>query len=227
MTVSVPSEPAEASRAGSLPLVAGALALDFANTASGRGGERYLDHLKHAADIVAFARHASLLDEATAKRLADKISAGDAAFAGFFRDALSLREAVHRIAAAVARRGPPDQTDLSLLSSCCAAALAKAAIEMSDAGARWRWPTADPAPETVLGPIALSAVGLLREGDPSRLKQCPGEHCGWVFFDMTKNRSRRWCEMSVCGNRAKAKAHYRRLKFRAEAVGEAAPQDGA
>ena len=61
----------------------------------------------------------------------------------------------------------------------------------------------------------------MAEGDPTRLKQCPGEHCGWVFFDMTKNKSRRWCEMSVCGNRAKAKAHYRRLKAEAVALAEA------
>jgi predicted RNA-binding Zn ribbon-like protein len=123
---------------------------------------------------------------------------------------------VHRIAAAIAVRQAPDQKDLSVLSASCARTLAKATLEMGSDGARWRWPSVEPIPETVLGPIALSAIGLLRESDPKRIKQCPGEHCGWVFFDMTKNGSRRWCEMKVCGNRAKAKAHYQRHKYRAE-----------
>jgi predicted RNA-binding Zn ribbon-like protein len=212
---------AAGSRAGSLPLIAGGLALDFANTASGRAGERHVEHLREGADVVAWARHAGLIDELAAERLWQKISRDDREFTGFLRDALSLREAVHRIVAAIARREAPESADLSHLSARCASALTKATLEMGSAGARWRWPT--PVPETILGPLALSAVGILRESDPARLKQCPGEHCGWVFFDMTKNRSRRWCDMSVCGNRAKAKAHYRRLKREAEAVVETSP----
>jgi predicted RNA-binding Zn ribbon-like protein len=211
-------EPGASSRAGSLPLIGSGLALDFANTVSGRGGERHIDHLREAADIVDWARHAGLLDEAGAARLRERILRLDKAFTWFLRDALMLREAVHRIVGAIARREPPERADLSHLSACCASSLAKATLEMEGQGARWRWPTEEPVPETILGPIALSAVGLLRDSDPARLKQCPGEHCGWVFFDMTKNRSRRWCEMSVCGNRAKAKSHYRRFKFKAEAV---------
>jgi len=43
---------------------------------------------------------------------------------------------------------------------------------------------------------------------------CPGEGCGWLFFDTSKNRSRRWCAMEDCGNRAKARRHYRRSRAR-------------
>ncbi len=210
------------SRASSLTLVAGGLALDFANTASGRGGERHLDHLHDGADVITWAQHAGLLEEEAAARLKDKITTGDTLFASFLADAVSLREAVHRIAAAVAKRQTPDPGDLSFLSARCATALSKATLEMGAEGARWRWPSDEPIPETVLGPIALSAVGLLRESDPRRIKQCPGERCGWVFFDMTKNGSRRWCEMKVCGNRAKAKTHYRRQKCEAVPASETA-----
>jgi predicted RNA-binding Zn ribbon-like protein len=222
MTASLAKNPLndQPSRAGSLPLVAGGLALDFANTASGRGGGRHIENLRCGAVVVAWARHAGIIDEAATTRLAERIAAPHKAFAAFLGDALSLREAVHRIAAAIARRELPDRGDLSLLSARCASALGKATIEMGSEGARWRWPVAEPVPETILGPIALSAVGLLRDSDPRRIKQCRGEHCGWVFFDMTKNGSRRWCEMKVCGNRAKAKAHYRRHKFQAEAAVE-------
>jgi predicted RNA-binding Zn ribbon-like protein len=50
------------------------------------------------------------------------------------------------------------------------------------------------------------------EGSWARLKVCPGVHCGWVFYDQSRNNSGRWCSMNVCGGREKARAHYRRQR---------------
>jgi predicted RNA-binding Zn ribbon-like protein len=44
------------------------------------------------------------------------------------------------------------------------------------------------------------------DGTWSRLKACAAESCGWAFYDRSRNRSRSWCSMSVCGNRAKARS---------------------
>ncbi|MEP7454243.1 CGNR zinc finger domain-containing protein [Phyllobacterium sp. SB3] len=54
----------------------------------------------------------------------------------------------------------------------------------------------------------LSALNLLDPGKLSRIKICP--NCHWLYLDESRNRSRRWCDMTVCGNRAKAKRHYDR-----------------
>ncbi|MGI9185040.1 MAG: CGNR zinc finger domain-containing protein [Solirubrobacteraceae bacterium] len=59
--------------------------------------------------------------------------------------------------------------------------------------------------------LAISAQAML-DGRWSRLKVCPGHHCGWLFYDHSRNRSGRWCSMSVCGGREKARAHYRRQR---------------
>jgi len=48
------------------------------------------------------------------------------------------------------------------------------------------------------------------DGGWQRLKACPGSHCGWAFYDHSRNQSARWCSMSVCGDRAKSRAYYRR-----------------
>ncbi|MFI9453898.1 CGNR zinc finger domain-containing protein [Amycolatopsis sp. NPDC052450] len=56
--------------------------------------------------------------------------------------------------------------------------------------------------------LALAAEELLRTGDLERIRECEGPGCGWVFTDHTRNRSRRWCSSSDCGNRARAKRHY-------------------
>jgi predicted RNA-binding Zn ribbon-like protein len=50
------------------------------------------------------------------------------------------------------------------------------------------------------------------DGRWQRMKACPGEHCGWVFYDHSRNNSGRWCSMAVCGGRTKARAHYRRQR---------------
>ncbi len=57
---------------------------------------------------------------------------------------------------------------------------------------------------------AHSALRLLAEVESDRLKICG--QCGWLFIDRSRNRSRAWCDMAVCGNRAKASRHYHRRK---------------
>ena len=48
------------------------------------------------------------------------------------------------------------------------------------------------------------------DGGFSRLKICPGEDCGWAFYDHSKNHSAHWCSMKVCGDREKSRAYYQR-----------------
>jgi predicted RNA-binding Zn ribbon-like protein len=58
----------------------------------------------------------------------------------------------------------------------------------------------------------MSAVQVLTADDRNRLKQCPGERCGWLFMDGSRNRSRRWCEPNECGNRERVRNYYRRSR---------------
>ncbi|MGH3491935.1 MAG: CGNR zinc finger domain-containing protein, partial [Sciscionella sp.] len=68
-------------------------------------------------------------------------------------------------------------------------------------GLEWSW---DPSRvSSVRHAIAVSAAELLGATQPQRLKQCPGDHCGWFVLDTTKRGNRRWCSMSTCGQEAK------------------------
>ena len=60
----------------------------------------------------------------------------------------------------------------------------------------------------------LLAIVALAEADGSwaRMKACPAEHCGWAFYDHSRNRSRTWCDMAICGNRAKARSYRSRTR---------------
>jgi len=62
--------------------------------------------------------------------------------------------------------------------------------------------------------LGITARAML-DGTWRRLKVCPGEDCGWAFYDHSRNQTGRWCSMRVCGGRAKARSHYRRRRARA------------
>ena len=66
--------------------------------------------------------------------------------------------------------------------------------------------------DRALGSLSAIAVRAMIDGSWRRLKVCPGPHCGWVFYDHSRNGSGRWCSMNVCGGREKARAHYRRRR---------------
>ena len=61
-------------------------------------------------------------------------------------------------------------------------------------------------------PIVESAADALILGELQRVRRCADPRCGRVFYDGTKNAARRWCDMSTCGNRAKAARHRARVK---------------
>ena len=66
--------------------------------------------------------------------------------------------------------------------------------------------------DRMLWPVTRSAAELLVSGELSRVRTCANDTCGWLFMDTSKNRSRRWCDMNDCGNRAKARRHYARKR---------------
>jgi predicted RNA-binding Zn ribbon-like protein len=83
--------------------------------------------------------------------------------------------------------------------------------------------TVDEAGKLGLEPVAGGVDGALAEllarvresqvsGTWRRLKSCPGPHCGWLFYDGSRNASSKWCSMSICGNRTKTAAYRQRRR---------------
>ncbi len=201
MTVMSPELPP--SRAGSLPLISDDLALDFANTESGRGFPSHQNHLREAANVADWLRHAKVLPAEEADWLRQQVSERTNLAADLLMQAIGLREAIHDIGAAIGRRARPPETALASLAALHARFVARAALAPGLISCRWRWSVRAWPIEAAFGPIALAAVRLFTEGDLHRIRECGGHACGWLFYDRSKNNRRRWCEMEVCGNRAK------------------------
>ena len=113
--------------------------------------------------------------------------------------------------ATIARAEPPALA-MEELNKTLAEAMAAASLLPMAAGFTWGWSGLAPSLDGVLWPIARSAAELLTGPRLDRVKQCPGLHCGWLFFDRTRNGRRRWCEMEVCGSRAKMRRYHQRRR---------------
>jgi predicted RNA-binding Zn ribbon-like protein len=200
MTVTSPDLP---SRAGSLDLIADDLALNFANTESGRGFPSHQNHFLKAGNVVEWLRHAKALPVEEADWLGRRVAERADLAADLLAQAVALREAIHDIGAALGHRAKPPEAALASLSALHARCVAKAELAPGALSCRWAWSVRVSPVEAALGPIALAAVRLFTEGDFDRIRECGGHACGWLFYDRSKNNRRRWCEMEVCGNRAK------------------------
>jgi predicted RNA-binding Zn ribbon-like protein len=201
MSVSTSTPPP--SRAGSLDLIADDLALNFANTESGRGFPSHENHLREAEHVALWLKHAKALPAEDADWLTRQVAKRADLAAELLAQAIALREAIHDIGAALGRRNKAPEASLAALSSLHARFVARAALAPGVLSCRWRWSVRAAPVEAALGPIALAAVRLFTEGDFHRIRACGGHACGWLFYDRSKNNRRRWCEMEVCGNRAK------------------------
>jgi predicted RNA-binding Zn ribbon-like protein len=88
-----------------------------------------------------------------------------------------------------------------------AAADANSASDQHASGLRWHWHRRWRSPDALLLPVAQAMADLVCEADFTQVKNCEGPTCTMLFLDTSKGRGRRWCSMSVCGNRAKQARH--------------------
>jgi predicted RNA-binding Zn ribbon-like protein len=187
--------------------VAGRLCLDFANLAGGWEGVSVPceDRLTDYPDLLAWSWRAGLLDDSAVSRLWRAAGARPRAAVAVLARARGLRDALHAIAWTLERNRPQRSADLATLSAAVREARERQRLEAQ--GGRLVWCTvAEPQDlDAPLWPVALSAESYFTGADLSRLRSCPGDHCGWHFDDSTRNRSRRWCDMGDCGNVAKVR----------------------
>ena len=190
-------------------LSGGALCLDFANTWSDR--ERPdTDHLQEYSDLLAFARQTGALSGAAEGRLAGHAAGDPQAAAAAVEVARGLREDLYRIFSAVAASQAPAEPDLERLNAALPGAFSRLRLQSQKDDLVWTWSAPDDPLEAPLWPVLRSAAELLTAEERKLVRECAGTACTWLFLDHSRNRSRRWCSMETCGNRAKAQRHYRR-----------------
>jgi predicted RNA-binding Zn ribbon-like protein len=179
------------------------VALDFVNTLDDRytpGGPHEL--LPDYADFLRFCRQAGILARSESVRLS---ALSNAAQEKSLSTAHELRELLARIFYRVVEGRPPAAEDRIALEQWAAACARHRELRWVDGRLRWTWKTLDAHPDAPHLLLAEAALSLLTADPPARLHACASGTCRWLFLDTSKNRTRRWCDMKTCGNRAKAR----------------------
>lgn len=194
-------------------LNAGRLCLDFTNTIRSRPLSEQVDLVGSYEGLLSWARQVTILTPGEAAALAETAGQQPRAAADALAQAVSLREALYGVFSARAASLPAPAADLRTINKAIGKAMTRAGLSPSTAGGfEWSWPDAPLGLDRVAWWVARSASELLTSTDLTAVRECAGYDCGRLFLDGTKNRSRRWCDMASCGNRAKGRRHYERRK---------------
>ena len=197
-----------------LRIVGGNLALDFVNTEDGDPPEECLRGYR---DLVAWSMWVGLISAEGGDLLAGEAERRPEDAEAAYRDALALRGALYGVFRAVAEGGDVPERDLETLRRYEREALSRGMLVQGDGGFGWKWEDGRDL-AGMLWPVAHAATQLLTAGDLDRLKLCAG--CYWVFLDASRNHSRRWCTMEVCGTEEKKRRY---ITKRAARRGDARP----
>jgi len=193
--------------------LSGCLALDLANTVSWRTSDAPIERLASAEDYLRWARQSRIVTDREARELTQQVQRKPAEGAAAVARVRTLREAVYRAFSALADRGDPEESDLATINAALSEAMRHVRVARgADGSFASVWEKGPPTLSRLLWPAAKSVAEILTSSDLGRLKKCGSADCGWLFVDSTRNGTRRWCDMRVCGNRAKARRYYRRQR---------------
>ena len=196
-------------RLSGLSLIGGRSSLDFVNT---EGGTRSSspDRIQDYTDLARWGAYAGVVPGGEADRLLEQAEARPAEARRVHGRAIEFREALFRILDAVRHGREATAPDRAILDREVAEALAHQRLVPHDGHFDWEIAEDDGRLDRILWILAADAADLLASEQLERVKACCGEGCEWVFVDESRNRSRRWCEMRDCGNRAKQRRYQRR-----------------
>jgi predicted RNA-binding Zn ribbon-like protein len=166
--------------------VSGNLGLDLVGTVGKRRSQR-VDRLATPDDLARWTVDAQLLDDRPA------VTADD------FAETLAVREAIYRLATAARTSAPYDPADLDTLNR--AAEPPPPTVRLTTDGVIRTGPFA-----SALSAAARAAIDLLAGPQKPHIRECEAETCTRLFVDTSHRHTRRWCDMRLCGNRAKAAA---------------------
>lgn len=183
----------------SFEFIAGVLCLDFINTVHAYGAADPQDDLQTPEDLLSWAVAAKLLRPIEATLLVRQFRAHAALGRAVLRHARQIRARLRAIFKE--RRIRPQH--LRMLNSMLSQQTAIPSVVANAGRLRVQWRAGTSRIHSLMFPILLSAADLMASKNADRIRECASSTCTFLFLDTSKNHSRRWCEMAMCGNRAK------------------------
>lgn len=188
------------------------MCLDFINTLDDRFSGEPKELLKTYIDLARFGEDSRILSDLQVDRLFTLSQQHPEAAARVLASAIRLREAMFEVFWAVVQRKPVPKSPLMVLNGYVQEAAGHLDLVPGKGRFEWEFSSLPSNFEAPLWPIARSAAELLASDQLQFVRACALKTCEWLFLDESKNHRRRWCDMTKCGNRAKARNFYTRQK---------------
>lgn len=193
-----------------ISLDGGLLCLDFANSVANRKEDPLPDYLADIYDLITWARRTGAIDARTEKRMLAEAQAHPQKAAAFFRKALEFRELLYNMFRNISLGKKIPETMLEEYNEVLKKYLQHVHVQQSPNGFMEEWQLEASSFNWLLAQIVKDSYETLLNAKAERIKECG--NCGWLFYDTTKNGSRRWCSMKSCGSSVKALEWYHRNK---------------
>jgi predicted RNA-binding Zn ribbon-like protein len=178
--------------------------LSFINTLSGRTTDAPSEKLVSYDAFLAWARDSGLLKTDDAGRLASRAKRRQEEAQRVVSNARALRELLHETFTATSDGKTPPAATLDELSARLGGWYRYGRLVPGETSLQWAYGGNDDL-DRVLWEVARTASRVLTSPRLARVHPCAAADCGWWFLDDTKNASRRWCDMKICGNREKVR----------------------
>lgn len=189
--------------------------LDFVNTERLLRGRNF-DRVSTPGDLARWAVAATISGENSLRRSVFDIEQDPAASAALIAEARALRSALRQLASALNQAAPVPQEIEPALNAVMASQPLTLRLDRTGEHFHVAWRPVDGSLRGVLGAIARDAAQFLAHADASMVRACANPNCGIYFHDVSKNHTRRWCSMELCGNRIKVAKHRAKHFNRAE-----------
>ncbi|UCG87512.1 MAG: CGNR zinc finger domain-containing protein [Gemmatimonadota bacterium] len=197
--------------------VGGHLSLDFNNTVDWKGLEPGAgEYLTDYGRLVAWGHEAGVLSERDRDALLRTWGEQPALGRRILEKAWSARTTMHRVFLGTITGTPDLGAELPAINALLYEAPGQLACEASGRSCEWVWSSCEDDAACMIWPVVRAASQLLTSPQLADVKTCANGRCGWLFLDTSRKHNRKWCEMGVCGNRAKARRYYDRRKRQAE-----------
>jgi len=181
----------------------GNLSLNFLNTVEYRHEEFAVDFIHHYLDLITWAHFADAVGDSQKELLQGLSQEKSNEAIKIYYEAIQLREAMYEYIINLINRENVDPVSMHIINQWISRAFSNLELHLVDRNVVLDWNAEKFGLESVLWPIIKSFVDLVTLTNHKRIKQC--SNCGWIFVDNSKNSSRRWCSMEICGNRVKAR----------------------
>jgi predicted RNA-binding Zn ribbon-like protein len=144
------------------------------------------------------------------RKLLDGLSESDSQ--RVFREVIEFREALYFLILSAVQRRRPDESHMRALNRILSEARASDEVVWHKRRFDRRSRDLTERPDGPLRQLVDAAVGLITSSDIDNVRECGEKTCRWLFLDRSRNHTRRWCDMQLCGNRSKAKRFYARTR---------------